>query len=118
MGEENLARQAELALDRQGDRDSLFFEGQWHSSGSLADRYSPHNRQPGTNSGLRLPGAELIKAGVRAGDLLVATEGSARTIVVRCAGSCTVRYIAAGLATSHAEGHIVFTALSRPLRRG
>ena len=38
MGEENLARQAELALDRQGDHDSLFFEGQWHSSGSLADR--------------------------------------------------------------------------------
>ena len=84
----------------------------------LADRYSPHNRHPGTNSVLRLPGAELIKAGVRAGDLLVATEGSARTIVVRCAGSCTVRYIAAGLAMSHAEGHIVFTALSRPLRRG
>ena len=38
MGEENLARQAELALDRQGDYDFLFFEGQWHSSGSLADR--------------------------------------------------------------------------------
>jgi long-chain acyl-CoA synthetase len=38
MGDENLARQAELALDRQGDHDALFFEGQWHSSGSLADR--------------------------------------------------------------------------------
>ena len=38
MGEENLARRAELALDRQGDHDTLFFEGQWHSSGSLADR--------------------------------------------------------------------------------
>jgi long-chain acyl-CoA synthetase len=38
MGEENLARQAELALDRQGDHDTLFFEGRWHSSGSLADR--------------------------------------------------------------------------------
>jgi long-chain acyl-CoA synthetase len=38
MNEENLARQAELALDRQGDYDSLFYEGQWHSSGSLADR--------------------------------------------------------------------------------
>jgi long-chain acyl-CoA synthetase len=38
MGEENLARQAELALDRQGDHDTLFFEGQWHPSGSLADR--------------------------------------------------------------------------------
>ncbi len=38
MGEENLAKQAELALDQQGDYDSLFYEGQWHSSGSLADR--------------------------------------------------------------------------------
>ncbi len=38
MSEENLARQAELALDRQGDHDSLWYEGRWHSSGSLADR--------------------------------------------------------------------------------
>jgi hypothetical protein len=75
----------------------------------LADRYSPHNRHPGTNSILRLPGQELIKAGVRPGDLLVATEGSARTIVVHCASSCTVRYVAAGLAATHAEGHIAFT---------
>jgi len=59
---------------------------------------------------LRLPGQELISAGVRAGDLLVATEASARTIVVRCASSCTARYIAAGPAITHAEGHIAFTS--------
>ena len=35
---ENLARQAELALERQGDYETLFFEGTWHSSGQLADR--------------------------------------------------------------------------------
>lgn len=75
----------------------------------LADRYSPGNKHPGTNSILRLPGPELIKAGIRPGDLLVATEASARTIAVRCASSCTVRYIAAGPAISHAEGHIAFT---------
>jgi hypothetical protein len=75
----------------------------------LADRFSKGNRHPGTNSILRLPGSELIKAGVRPGDLLVATEGGARTIAVRCASSCTVRYIAAGPAVSHGEGHIVFT---------
>jgi hypothetical protein len=75
----------------------------------LADRYSKGNRHPGTNSILRLPGAELIKAGVQPGDLLVATEGGARTVVVRCASTCTVRYIAAGPAITHAEGHIVFT---------
>ena len=57
----------------------------------LADRFSKGNRHPGTDSILRLPGHELISAGVRAGDLLVATEASARTIVVRCASSCTAR---------------------------
>jgi hypothetical protein len=79
----------------------------------LADRYSPRNRHPGTNSILRLPGSELIKAGVHPGDLLVATEGSARTIVVHCAGSCSVRYIAVGPAITHAEGHIAFTLPGR-----
>jgi long-chain acyl-CoA synthetase len=38
MSDENLARQAELALDRQGDHDSLCYEGVWHTSGSLAGR--------------------------------------------------------------------------------
>jgi long-chain acyl-CoA synthetase len=38
MDDVNLARQAELALEWHGDYDSLFFEGQWYSSGSLADR--------------------------------------------------------------------------------
>ena len=38
MDKENLARLAEAALDRHGDYDSLFFEGTWHSSGSLAER--------------------------------------------------------------------------------
>jgi hypothetical protein len=38
MSDENLARQAELALHRQGDHESLFYEGRWHSSGSMAGR--------------------------------------------------------------------------------
>jgi hypothetical protein len=79
----------------------------------LADRSSTGNRHPGTDSILRLPGQELINAGVRPGDLLVATEASARTIVVRCAGSCTARYIAAGPAITHAEGHIAFASADR-----
>ena len=82
-------------------------------SAYLADRFSKGNRHPGTDSILRLPGSELLKAGVRPGDLLVATEGSAQTIVVRCATSCRVRYIAAGPAISHAEGHIVFALPAR-----
>lgn len=74
----------------------------------LADRYSKGNRHPGTNSILRLPASQLLQAGARPGDLLVATEGSARTILVRCRNTCTVRYIAIGPAITHAEGHIVF----------
>ena len=78
----------------------------------LADRFTRHNKHPGTDNILRLAGTELIREGARAGDLLVATEGSARTILVRCASSCTVKYVAAGPAVTHAEGHIVFTRAS------
>lgn len=38
----------------------------------LADRFSRGNSHRGTDSILRLPGQELISAGVRAGDLLIA----------------------------------------------
>ena len=76
----------------------------------LADRFSARNRHPGDNAILRLPAAGLARAGIRAGDLLVATEGGARTIDVRCAAACTVRYVAAGPAVAHAEGHIAFTS--------
>jgi hypothetical protein len=76
----------------------------------LADRFSARNRHPGDNAILQLPAAELTRAGIRVGDLLVATEGGARTIDVRCAAACTVRYVAAGPAIAHAEGHIVFAS--------
>jgi hypothetical protein len=74
----------------------------------LADRFSRGNAHPGTNNLLRLPGSELIKAGVRPGDLLVASEGGAQTIVVRCSNTCTVKHIADGPAVAHGEGHIAF----------
>jgi hypothetical protein len=76
----------------------------------LADRFSARNRHPGDNAILQLPAAELTRAGIRVGDLLVATQGGARTIDVRCATACTVRYVAAGPAIAHAEGHIVFAS--------
>ena len=76
----------------------------------LADRFSARNKHPGDNAILRLSAADLSRAGIRAGDLLVATEGGARTIDVRCAVTCTVRYVAAGPAIAHAEGHIVFAS--------
>jgi hypothetical protein len=76
----------------------------------LADRFSAGNRHPGDDAILRLSAADLARAGIRAGDLLVATEGGARTIDVRCAATCTVRYVAAGPAIAHGEGHIVFAS--------
>jgi long-chain acyl-CoA synthetase len=36
--DENLAAQAELALERQGVYDSLCYEGRWHTNGQLAER--------------------------------------------------------------------------------
>jgi hypothetical protein len=76
----------------------------------LADRLTPGNKHPGDDVILRLSAAALARAGIRAGDLLVATEGGARTIDVRCANTCTVRLVAAGPAVAHAEGHIVFAS--------
>jgi hypothetical protein len=80
------------------------------SAAYLADRVSPGNRHPGDNEILRLSAAQLAQAGVRPGDLLVATEGGARTIDVRCAAACTVHYVGAGPAIAHAEGHIAFAS--------
>jgi hypothetical protein len=76
----------------------------------LADRLTPGNKHPGDDALLRLSAAALARAGIRAGDLLVATEGGAQTIDVRCATTCTVRLVAAGPAVAHAEGHIVFAS--------
>jgi hypothetical protein len=76
----------------------------------LADRFSGRNRHPGDNAILRLSAADLARAGIRVGDLLVATEGGARTIDVRCAAACTVRYVASGPAIAHAEGHMAFAS--------
>lgn len=74
----------------------------------LADRASPGNPHPGDDALLTLGGRSLLRAGVRPGDLLVASEGGARTVVVRCGRSCRVRRVADGPALAHAEGQIAF----------
>ena len=74
----------------------------------LADRGVPGNAHPGTDSILMLRGTALARVGVAAGDLLIASEGGAQTIAVRCRKTCTVRHIADGPAVTHGEGHIVF----------
>ena len=69
MAEENLARQAELALERQGDHDSLFYEGQWHSAGSLAGRAARF-------------ATGLADLGVRPGDRLVVLMANCPEVLI------------------------------------
>ena len=58
MAERNLARLAEQTLERHGDHESLFFEGEWHRSARL------HERARRLAQGLR-------EAGVEPGDRVV-----------------------------------------------
>lgn len=77
----------------------------------VADRLTPGNPHPGDDVILRIRAAELRATGVSAGDLLVAAEGGALTDAIRCTGpTCTVRYVAAGPAVAHVEGHIAFAS--------
>lgn len=76
----------------------------------FADRATPGNPHPGTGNLLSVDAFALRDAGVRDGDLVVATEGGARTIAVRCAASCVVNDIGAGPAAAHGEGHVLLVA--------
>jgi hypothetical protein len=77
----------------------------------LADRLTPGNPHPGDDVILRIRAAALRASGVLPGDLLVTTEGGALTDAIRCTTrACTVRYVAAGPAVAHPEGHITFAA--------
>jgi hypothetical protein len=76
----------------------------------LADRGTANNPHPGTDTLLRLDAAQLKAAGVLEGDLLVATEGGGRTVVVHCpaSGACTSRTAGLASAGGHIEGHLAF----------
>ena len=80
------------------------------SSAYLADLGSPGSPTPGTDSLLVRRGSDLRAAHLRVGDLVTATEASARTLVIRCARRCTLRRIGVGPSAAHAEGHITFVA--------
>jgi hypothetical protein len=82
------------------------FGGDW--SALVADRLTPGNPHPGDDVVLRLSGTTLASAGVRPGDLLVATEGGARTDAITCTASCRIRHVADGPSVAHLEGHLVF----------
>jgi hypothetical protein len=74
----------------------------------LADLGAPGSPTTGSDSLLVLPAGDISRARLRAGDLLVATEAGAKTIALRCRRVCTIRHVADGPATAHAEGHITF----------
>lgn len=80
------------------------------SSALVADRLTPGNPHPGDDAVLQLSADALRRAGVRRGDLLVATEGGAQTDAITCARTCRTRHVADGPAIAHLEGHIVFTS--------
>src|SRR5262249_19181122 len=83
-------------------------------SAYLADLGAPGSPTTGSDSLLRMQGTRLVRAGVRGGDLVVATEASGVTFAIRCRQRCGVRRIGHGLDTTHAEGHIAFSSPSRP----
>jgi len=102
-----LARGGDVGVESTGFVPPGFRAG---SSALVADRRTPGNPHPGDDAVLRIDGSSLIAAGVRPGDLIVATEGGAQTDAITCTGqSCRVRHIADGPSIAHLEGHIVFT---------
>jgi hypothetical protein len=80
-----------------------------------ADRFTKGNAHPGTDHLLRLPSAQLAAAGVQDGDMLVATEGGATMVAVRCAPACTTIPVVAKATRAHGEGHLAFTVNQPPL---
>ena len=84
----------------------------------LADRGTPGNPHPGTDSILRLTGAAMSSAGIRAGDLLVATEGGATVVRVRCGRVCEAAVVVTGPPSAHAEGRLLVVAREPASRTG
>lgn len=79
----------------------------------LADPVAPGAPTEGTNSLLTIQGRELVRVGVRAGDLLMATEAGAITFRIRCRQRCTVRRIGRSAVATHGEGHLTIVAVTR-----
>jgi hypothetical protein len=74
-----------------------------------ADRFTKGNRHPGTDHLLRLSSSALDAAGVREGDMLVAFEGGATLIAIRCDATCGVTAVVRTPTRAHGEGHLAFT---------
>ena len=73
----------------------------------MADRLTPGNPHPGTDSLLRVSAGALKQAGVVPGDALVGTEGGATVVDVRCSAHCSAHVVALGPPTAHGEGKLL-----------
>jgi hypothetical protein len=82
----------------------------------LADLLAAGAPSGGTDSLLTIRGRELVRVGVRPGDLLVASEGWAITFRIRCRQRCTVRKIGRSEVDTHGEGHLTVVAVPRSVR--
>jgi hypothetical protein len=106
-----LSKVAESGVPAGGDIgvESVGFVPAARVTAYLADRGTPVSGQPhpGTDSLLRLNAKALRSIGVRRGDLLVATEGAATVVRIRCAPRCVVDTIATGPLAAHGEGHLL-----------
>jgi hypothetical protein len=91
-------------------------QGFMSRGGSLfyADRRTANSAHPGTDSVLKLPSAQLAAAGVKDGDMLVATEGGATLVAVRCAPLCTTFPVVAKPTKAHGEGRLAFALNQAP----
>ncbi|MGA9856853.1 MAG: hypothetical protein WBQ18_03270 [Solirubrobacteraceae bacterium] len=108
-GSATLLARSRLARGQDVGSESEGFVPAGYRDALVADRRTVGNRHPGDDLILGLSHTALRAAGVRAGDLLVVSEGGAQTIAVRCRSSCRVAHIADGPRIAHIEGHVVFS---------
>lgn len=107
LAESGLAAGPDIGVESVGFVPSTFRR---RGAAYMADFGAPGAPTTGTDSLLTLRGADLARAGVRAGDMLAATEAGAVTIAVRCLRRCSVRRIATGPTMTHGEGHLTVVA--------
>ena len=74
-----------------------------------ADRGGGGGSFPGNDTIRRIQSADLIGAGVKDGDLLVAAEFGGAMIDVRCEETCTSFLVARASKATHGEGKIAFS---------
>jgi len=107
IGDSGLPTGGDIGVEGAGFVPAGFSRG---GGAYYADRATTGNPHPGTDSVLRLDATVLTRLGVRDGDLLVATEGGASMVDVRCEQTCHVSTVVDAPSVAHGEGHVVVVA--------